>query len=351
MLVFSGMLIKNTPALIGYLAGAYLVPVAGLIFYGPVFGDTFIYKFQIGTFISAACFALVSIASHPLRKWLVFAPFVAGLLAFIEDSRALAGVTILAAIITAVEETNTARGIVQQNRFHKRNIYTMLGVISLSSIFLFLGYRKAAATGLLGERAQEKYEMQANLFDSANFSILSGRNEILFVWPKVLASPLIGYGSWAKDWNYVYDRAEELGLNAEDITRDMAINEPGLIPAHSHIFGAWLEAGIFGAIFWAVVFWRTVRLIVLGWTKVAGRITPVMTFALVGFAWDLLFSPYGAERRIWDGFILAWIAWAEDCHMYGGQKPRKFFYMRAARGQQLTPLADSRSTPGPRNLQ
>jgi hypothetical protein len=94
----------------------------------------------------------------------------------------------------------------------------------------------------------------------------------------------------------------------------VAVAIPGeyeLIPAHSHISGGWLEAGIFGGIFWIIALVRAVRTLVNGSTAFIGQLAPLMTFLLVFFAWDLIFSPYGAERRLWNGFMLAWIAWAE----------------------------------------
>jgi hypothetical protein len=40
---------------------------------------------------------------------------------------------------------------------------------------------------------------------------------------------------------------------------------------------------------------------------VSGRIAPLMRYLLIAFVWDLVFSPYGAERRVLNGFMIAWL--------------------------------------------
>ena len=80
-------------------------------------------------------------------------------------------------------------------------------------------------------------------------------------------------------------------------------NNEGLIPTHSHFTGAWLEAGLLGLIFWLVVAWRAGGLLLRG-TDVYGAAGPVVAFLAILFLWDLLFSPFGGERRLQNGFLI-----------------------------------------------
>ena len=73
-------------------------------------------------------------------------------------------------------------------------------------------------------------------------------------------------------------------------------DEEGLIPAHSHLLGAWVEAGLMGAVFWAWILSLPVRVLI----KPHGMmdyLTPLMAFVAFLLIWDIFFSPYGAELR------------------------------------------------------
>jgi len=70
----------------------------------------------------------------------------------------------------------------------------------------------------------------------------------------------------------------------------------GRIPAHSHLMGAWVQAGILGAVFWAYVFWLALKS-VFRLAMLRPGTAPVYMWILVGFIWDVLFSPFGATQR------------------------------------------------------
>lgn len=76
-----------------------------------------------------------------------------------------------------------------------------------------------------------------------------------------------------------------------------------LIPSHSYIVGAWVEARIFGLIFWLFVCYYATKaffcLILLN-----PRLIPVLALILMGFLWSMWFSPFGAQVRIIAAFNL-----------------------------------------------
>jgi hypothetical protein len=159
------------------------------------------------------------------------------------------------------------------------------GVWGISAI-----YAQGVQRGWLGEEAREKYESQSS--GDAGV-LLGGRNEFLAAGSAIIDSPVIGHGSWAKDPKYkalLYDRLAELGY------RNMGGElESDLIPSHSHLFGAWVESGIVGAVFWSWVLWLTASALV----RASGRepLFPFFAFIAILLLWDVLFSPYGADRR------------------------------------------------------
>ena len=121
-------------------------------------------------------------------------------------------------------------------------------------------YQYAATTGLLGEEARQKYVSES----SGQFGILlGGRGDVLGAFAAIYDSPILGHGSWAKDWSYILAQQETMALlgyrDAGEIAQDEV--EEGVIPAHSHLLQAWVWAGIIGALFWAWVFVLTVRML------------------------------------------------------------------------------------------
>jgi hypothetical protein len=161
-----------------------------------------------------------------------------------------------------------------------------VGVWAISAI-----YAHGAESGWFGEVERAKYEFQSS--GDAGI-ILGGRYDLLGSWVAIIDSPLLGHGSWAKDPMYrgiLNANLVELGygnMGAIDI-------EDGLIPSHSYLFGAWVESGIVGALFWLWVMWLTASALM----RASGREPLVPFFAFMGMLllWNLLFSPYGADAR------------------------------------------------------
>jgi hypothetical protein len=151
-------------------------------------------------------------------------------------------------------------------------------------------YAYGAQSGWFGPDEREKYAVQSS---GAAGVILGGRSNLLASSAAIFDSPLIGHGSWAKDPKYgaiLVSRMADLGYeNATDAL------DGDLIPTHSYFFGAWVESGIIGAVFWGWVLWYAARALILA----SGREPLFPFFAFVGIflIWNVLFSPYGADGR------------------------------------------------------
>ena len=167
----------------------------------------------------------------------------------------------------------------------------LIGILlAIAGAGLFKMYAYSARSGLLGQDAKEKYEAQTV---GAYGLLIGGRSEVLVSSRAILDSPFLGHGSWAKDDKYS-SLLTELKLQAGYVPGED--DEEGLIPTHSHLLGAWVEAGFLGVIFWVWVISLPVRVLI----KLHGMmdyLTPLMAFVAFLLIWDILFSPYGAERR------------------------------------------------------
>ena len=160
--------------------------------------------------------------------------------------------------------------------------------------------RLVTATGIIGENAQAKNREQAR---GAGGLLLGGRPEILVSSRAVIDSPLLGHGSYARDFKYLEMLAD---MRAEEgIPTDLGDQEAsgGMIPAHSHLMSAWVQAGILGAPLWLYLFW----LVLKGISRIAilrPPNAPIYAWMLVSFAWDILFSPFGSTRRLIDSVAI-----------------------------------------------
>jgi hypothetical protein len=151
-------------------------------------------------------------------------------------------------------------------------------------------YAHGAQGGWFGEIEREKYEFQSS---GVGGLLLGGRSAFLASSVAIIDSPILGHGSWAKDPMYkgiLFESMAELGYeNTGDEYED------DLIPSHSYLFGAWVESGVVGAVFWFWVLWFTAGVLI----RASGREPLFPFFAFIGMLliWNVLFSPYGADGR------------------------------------------------------
>jgi hypothetical protein len=174
----------------------------------------------------------------------------------------------------------------------------------LSSVALLVGawaitavYAYSATGGALGDRARQTYLSQSR---GEGGILLGGRSDLIGATAAIMDSPLIGHGSWARDPEYAALEADvlsEMGYRNALVLRD-----PDLIPSHSHLFGAWVTAGILGAAFWIWVVWLTVRALLPA--SGSEPLYPFLVFVALLLIWDTFLSPYGAEQRFQETYSI-----------------------------------------------
>jgi hypothetical protein len=155
-----------------------------------------------------------------------------------------------------------------------------------------------ASSGYLGEGAREKDLRQAQ---AKGGMLLGGRSEILVSSRAVIDSPILGHGSWAKDIKY-REMYNQLVVRNKILERE-APDEGELIPTHSHLMGAWVDAGILGAVFWAYILVYVTRALI---RVVISRpsLAPVYVYMFMEFIWAIAFSPGGGRTILLESGLL-----------------------------------------------
>jgi len=185
-----------------------------------------------------------------------------------------------------------------------------LGIAVLVAVAgTFKIYDLAVSTGLLGYQEQEKYEVES-----------AGE---LGVPLAIRDAPILGHGSWAMDTDYA--------LQGQMMMRDLGYRplapDPqaaaGLIPSHSYLFGAWTDAGILGAVFWGWVLTVAIRAM-FALFRIAEPLSPLFAFFVVLLAWDLLFSPYGAQQRFFASYEIVLAVYVLESARTGVVSARAF---------------------------
>ncbi|HDJ27931.1 MAG TPA: hypothetical protein ENF28_01600 [Proteobacteria bacterium] len=219
-----------------------------------------------------------------------FLPFLAGALNLYFGFRSLAGICFLTLAYLSLQRLLQVRPGKDARLPTKKIVLMAIGLFA-AAIMIVEFYEFSAREGWLGQVQKQKYEAQAH---GVYGLFLGGRSEILVASRAIWESPLLGHGSWAKDWKY----AEMLIALKRQLGYDPgSIHELGLIPTHSHLFGAWVEAGLLGAIFWGWVLSLPVRASIRLFSADDPH-TPLLVFIALLLTWDILFSPFGATRRL-----------------------------------------------------
>jgi hypothetical protein len=258
------------------------------------FMQTYPWKFGVSFPVTLGVFLLVSRIKWRSR-WPIVTILFIGLVNIYLGSRNRGGVCLAGALFLSVNYYLSRRSNAGV-RLQRKMVIGIAAVIVFGACCIFGAYQYAAGSGILGEGAKAEYEMQS----SGKYGILvGGRTEMLASIPAIYDSPILGHGSWAKDPTYVIAERQALALMGYTDAGDISIEDiqEGTIPSHSFLFGAWVNAGILGAVFWGWVLILTLRALIRVYPS-SVVLLPVMSFAAFSMLWDILFSPYGATERI-----------------------------------------------------
>jgi len=256
------------------------------------------WKFGIGYPTTLTCVVFLTFLRSPRRLSAPIVLLALSMLNLYMGARSLSGVCFVAGIYLFARPYLADR----QSRALKlsaRSIMFSVIIVLGAGYGALYTYEYAVRDGLLGENARIKYEQQ----NAGDFGYLVGGRltDAIMAAGAIYDSPFIGYGSWAKSDDF-FSIGEN--LNGYGYTLYMKpYYDSGLIPSHSHLLGAWVEAGIVGAVFWLFVMNIIVRTLI-SHEVITHPLFPLITYIGLLFAWDILLSPFGADRHLTTAFYL-----------------------------------------------
>lgn len=195
------------------------------------------------------------------------------------------------------------RGATGRPPSRARRLFQIAVLITLAASAAYLAnaaIKYAANHGVFDESTQAKFQTQA---EGSLGVLVGGRPETLVAIQAIRDSPIIGHGSFAADrkyWQLKQDIQYEYGYTDTDEPDDA--DEPP-IPTHSHLTQAWVDSGILGGIFWIYVLGLTL----LGILKVIMErpgLSPLYSYLLLNFLWNVLYSPFGSVNRMWATYFV-----------------------------------------------
>lgn len=257
------------------------------------FGEFYPWKFGYGTSVTWVLVLLATYFTGRRRRCSLSAigilVFAAALNVYM-GYRALGGACFVAGAYLLLTRAIGRRMAGPDGRLYSRYMVVMGVAVVVGVISVFLVYRYAAGSGVLGRGAQQEYEQQS----AGKYGLLiGGRSELLVSARAIMDSPLLGYGSWAHSCRYanlLLSLKGQLGYVPMD-------DDTGcLIPSHSYLFGQWVQAGVLGALFWLWAFTLPARLLTRAYFE-SERLAPLIAFVSIFLMWNILFSPFNGEQR------------------------------------------------------
>jgi O-antigen ligase len=260
------------------------------------------WKFGLG-FSITLLLLLLSSYLYVRRKHWIYISISLGIaalnLVFAARSQILIDLVSLALILPIFEQKHTAqRGAVKGRETLK--VAVLLALAGGAAFAANQAIKFATNHNFFDESIRDKFQNQ----EEGELGILvGGRPETLVAIQAIRDSPLLGHGSYAVDPKYTAlekDLEYRYGYSESDVAADE--ESPG-IPAHSHLTQAWVESGVFGGIFWMYALLLAFRgtLVLISHRP---PMTPLYSFLLAGFLWDVLYSPMGSFGRMWGAFAI-----------------------------------------------
>jgi O-antigen ligase len=191
-----------------------------------------------------------------------------------------------------------AMGIYLLNQLFKKSkvmaIVTLIASLILTPTIYTL-YTSEASKGTFGLQIQQKYLDQSqntkNLF-------YGGRTDVLVGLSQVKENPIVGQGSYAKiSANNREEIFEEIIRNNPNLYPLLfTFREGRLIPIHSILFQFWVWYGIVGALPWLWCLYAVAWKLRKDFKTIRG-VSLINCYLMSLIVWDILFSPFGADRR------------------------------------------------------
>lgn len=155
--------------------------------------------------------------------------------------------------------------------------------------FIFAVVSLLVVTNTLPTDVEKKLTRQV---DKKYGVVITARPDVFASITGIVKKPLTGYGSGVIDDNIFENYAlYYFGYNQKHYKKFISKKDIfESFPSHSHVFGAWLDAGFIAAISWIFILIFCTRSIVM-LSYLQQPIVPLGLFYLLSMVWDILFSP------------------------------------------------------------
>jgi hypothetical protein len=225
--------------------------------------------------------------------------FGMGILNIFKASRSVGAMLILGPLVTIAYNTVSSDNPTKQRRIHTTGLVAAAVATVVLTLLLYFAYDYAARERLLGDREFARHQAQSR---SAFGLFVGGRPSLVSGYLAISQSPFVGYGSWPLDkWEF---NARAMELSGYKPRADMYKVGYPLIDSHSHVLQAWVESGIFGALFWIYIFCIFARSAISP-IEDERRLRLAITSSALSFGWHILFSPIASRMEL--SFALATI--------------------------------------------
>lgn len=155
-------------------------------------------------------------------------------------------------------------------------------------------YKYAATSGVLGEKAEEKYRHQSESGDSILAILMKGRVNFFACMYVGCKRPIVGYGPWAPDYDGVTGEFIYKYGSQQEFLEYCNMISNGVFPwlgGHSQIGTFWVWYGIFGLLL--VLY---ILLLILSHLKNRMSTIPqwygFFAVSIPGIVWGIFFSPF-----------------------------------------------------------
>lgn len=256
------------------------------------------WKFGIGyglTFLIALFTTKISLNKQNL-KIIIF--FILCSFNFYMGFRSLAGVCFIVFMLLLINKFDFVKNFFKNSKTNFYKTIILFFTILFFAYVLNYIYSFLASNNYLGDMEALRLRNQSGFFGI----LVGGRQELLTYVYAISKSPFIGYGSWPN--NPFYDELlSDLLIKYGYLNAVVQNYSAEKLPIHSHIFGAWVTAGIFGIFIWVWLLIKILRALIIIF-KNYNNWTAYFALVCVWFTWDIFFSTFKGDGRFYGAYFV-----------------------------------------------
>ena len=282
---------------LGWILGFYFTPNYWAFSDAIVTGDSWKFGYGYAVTFLVAIITTLQYFKNNFFKSIIFL-FLA-ILNFYFDFRTLGGVCLLVFFFLTIMKLKFFNQFLKNKKSNSFHIFRLTCFLTILSFFVYHLYSYLAINEYLGLDAMILFKNQSGPLGI----LVGGRQELLTSFYAISESPIIGYGSWAKSpfhEELLSDLLIQFGYY--DTTAITYFGDR--IPTHSHIFGSWITAGIFGIFIWIWFLYMILKSLLVN-TIINDSWNGFFYFICFIMMWSIFFGNFSGTARFYDGYYLS----------------------------------------------